>query len=140
MLTYISQWYVQIFRFSDFLLSYGNQAIYIHFLKKILQKTHKSSFFSYKQVSVRNDDHEWLRMANDFILCDLLWNVQKSRAANREDSFNISYASAKGFTPKGKGLSLHYKPEMSVYFTSMSLGFMSSSYSIIQHNTCQAIT
>ncbi len=50
-------------------------------------ETHKSSFFPYKQVSVRNDDHEWLRMTNAFILCELVWKVQKSHATNREGSF-----------------------------------------------------
>ncbi len=38
-------------------------------------ETHKISFFPYKQVSGRNGDHEWLRMTNAFILCDLLWKV-----------------------------------------------------------------
>ncbi len=38
-------------------------------------QTHKSKFFPYKQVSGRNGDHEWLRMANTFI-CDLLWKVK----------------------------------------------------------------
>ncbi len=50
-------------------------------------ETHKSSFIPYKQVSGRNGDHEWLRITNAFILCDLLWKVQKSYAANREGSF-----------------------------------------------------
>ncbi len=36
-----------------------------------------------------NADHEWLRMTNAFILCDLVWKVQKSHAANREDSFKL---------------------------------------------------
>ncbi len=54
------------------------------------KETHKSSFFPYKQVSGRNSDHEWLRMTNAFILCDLVWKVKKikSHAANREGSFN----------------------------------------------------
>ncbi len=52
--------------------------------------THKRSFFPYKQVNGRNDDHEWLRMTNAFMLCDLLWNVQKNHAANREGSFKNS--------------------------------------------------
>ncbi len=30
----------------------------------------------------------WLRMTNTFILCNLLWKVQKSLAANRKGSFN----------------------------------------------------
>ncbi len=50
-------------------------------------QTHKSSFFPYKQVRGRNGDHEWLRMTNAFILCDLVWKVQKSHAVNREVSF-----------------------------------------------------
>ncbi len=54
-------------------------------------ETHKSSFFPYKQASGKNGDHEWLRMTNAFILCDLVWKVQKSHAANRECSFNISF-------------------------------------------------
>ncbi len=53
-------------------------------------KTHKSSFFPYKQVRGRNDDHEWLRMTNTFILCDLVWKVQESHAGNREGSFKVN--------------------------------------------------
>ncbi len=51
---------------------------------------HKSSFFPYKQVSWRNGDHEWLRMTNAFILCDLVWKVQKSHSVNREGSLNYN--------------------------------------------------
>ncbi len=40
-------------------------------------------------INGRNGDHEWLRMANTLILCDLVWKVQKSHAVNREGSFNI---------------------------------------------------
>ncbi len=40
-------------------------------------ETHRRSFFPYKQVSGRNGDHEWLRMTNAFILCDLVWKVKK---------------------------------------------------------------
>ncbi len=50
-------------------------------------ETHKSKCFPYKQVNGKNGYHEWLRITNDFILCDLLWNVHKSHAANREGSF-----------------------------------------------------
>ncbi len=50
---------------------------------------YKSSIYPYKQISGRNGDHEWLRMTNAFILCDLIWKVQKSHAANREGSFNV---------------------------------------------------
>ncbi len=59
-------------------------------LKILLKVTenHKSSFFPYKQVSGRNGDHEWFRMNNAFMLCDLVWKVQKSHAAYREGSFN----------------------------------------------------
>ncbi len=56
-------------------------------------ETHKCSIFPYKQVTVRNGDHEWFRMTNVFILCDLLWKVQKSHAANREGSFNMEECS-----------------------------------------------
>ncbi len=31
----------------------------------------------------------WLRMTNAFILCDLLWKVQKCHAADREGSFKL---------------------------------------------------
>ncbi len=50
---------------------------------------HKRLLFPYKQISGRNGDHEWLRMTtNAFILCDLIWKVQKSHAVNREGSHN----------------------------------------------------
>ncbi len=52
--------------------------------------THKSSFFPYRQVSGRNCDHEWLRITNAFILYDLVWEVQKSHATNREGSFKLT--------------------------------------------------
>ncbi len=50
-------------------------------------ETYKCSFFPYKQVSGRNGDHEWLRMTNAFIWCDLVWKVKKCYVANREGSF-----------------------------------------------------
>ncbi len=53
-------------------------------------ETHKSSFFQYKHG--RNGDHEWLRMTNAFILCDLVWKVQKSHAVNREGSIKFSWS------------------------------------------------
>ncbi len=52
--------------------------------------TQKSYFFPYRQVSGRNGDNEWLRITNAFILCDLLWKVQKNHAANRKGSFKMS--------------------------------------------------
>ncbi len=96
---------------SHLLLSYDNQAMTksahwwswscdLHgnleefFLTKILQKAEqrptKVNFFPYKQVSRRYCDHQWLRMTNTFILYDLLWNVQKCHAANREGSFKYT--------------------------------------------------
>ncbi len=58
-------------------------------------------FFSpYKQVNGWNCDHEWLKMTNAFILCDLLWKVQKIHAANREGRFKVEYhANAKYENP-----------------------------------------
>ncbi len=35
----------------------------------------------------------WLRMTNAFILCNLLWKVQKCPAGNREGSFKLSWDS-----------------------------------------------
>ncbi len=52
-------------------------------------ETHESSFFPYKQVNERSGDHEWLRLLNAFILCDLVWKVQTSHAANREGRFKV---------------------------------------------------
>ncbi len=52
-------------------------------------ETHKCSFFSYKQINGRIVDHEWHKMTNAFILCDLVWKVQKCHAAKREGSFNV---------------------------------------------------
>ncbi len=51
--------------------------------------THISSLFPYIHVSGWNGDDKWLRMTNAFILCNLLWKVQKSHPANREGSFKI---------------------------------------------------
>ncbi len=82
---------------SHFLLSYGNQAMTCmgnmggffscENTPEGRTETHKRS---YKEVRGRNGDHEWLRMTNAFILCDLLWKFQKGHAANRERSFNKS--------------------------------------------------
>ncbi len=52
-------------------------------------ETHTSSFSPYKQVSGRNGDHKWLGMTNAFILCDLIWKIQKSHAANREGNLKL---------------------------------------------------
>ncbi len=48
-------------------------------------ETHKSSFSPYIQLIRKNGVHEWLRMTNAIILCDLLWKGEKSDA---EESFN----------------------------------------------------
>ncbi len=54
-------------------------------------ETHKSYLFPYKQVNGRKGDDKWLRMTNAFILSDLIWQVQKSHAANREGSFKYKF-------------------------------------------------
>ncbi len=56
-------------------------------LLKIAQRPTQIHFVSYKQLSGRNGDHEWHRMTNAFILCDLVWKVKKSYEENREGSF-----------------------------------------------------
>ncbi len=56
-----------------------------------LTETHTSSFSPYKQASGRNGDHEWIRMTNTFIVCDLLWKLQKKNVAYREGSFNCNH-------------------------------------------------
>ncbi len=43
----------------------------------------------------------WLRMANAFILCYLLWKVQKCLAANREGSFNECMSPISGVIETG---------------------------------------
>ncbi len=89
-------------------------------------ETNKSNFFPYKQVIIigRNGDHEWFRITNAFILCDLVWKVQKSHAANREGSFkvrlffsSISIRNGSSYTDQDKFVYLmefHWK-EVSVY-------------------------
>ncbi len=70
-------------------------------------ETPKSLLFLYKQVSRRNGDHEWFRMTNAFILCDLVWKVQKGYAANREGNF---MGAGQGLsTLKGMGVRLFHK-------------------------------
>ncbi len=75
-----------------------------------LHREPKKFFFSYKQVSGRNSDHEWCRITNAFILCDLLWKVKKSHAANREGSFkNVSKQLGTARLHGGEALSLDHK-------------------------------
>ncbi len=50
--------------------------------------THKSFFFFIKTSKWEKWWSWWLRITNAFILCNLLWKVQKNLAANREGSFN----------------------------------------------------
>ncbi len=65
------------------------------FLAKILQKSSqgptKVHFFHKKTSKWEKWLSWWLRMTNAFILCNLLWKVQKGLAANREGSFNHSH-------------------------------------------------
>ncbi len=73
-------------------LSTGGHGHVSFLSRKYSKRPHRDPqkfFFQYKQVSTRNDDHGWLGMTNAFILCDLVWKVQKGHAANREGSFNI---------------------------------------------------
>ncbi len=64
------------------------------FLKKILQQASQRPttvhFFHINKWVGEMD--EWLRMTNALILCDLIWNVQKRHAANRDGSFNHNLA------------------------------------------------
>ncbi len=52
-------------------------------------EVHKSSFFPYKHASGRNGDHEWLRMTNAFILCDLVWKFKKVMQRTEKVALNI---------------------------------------------------
>ncbi len=71
----LKQWAVQSF----FLWKYSEE----------LTATHKSSFFFFTKTSKWQKCWSlWLRMTNAFILCNLLWKVQKRLAGNREGSFN----------------------------------------------------
>ncbi len=58
-------------------------------LQKISQRPPKVNFF-HKNKSEEKWWSWWLRMTNAFILCNLLWKVQKNLAANRECSFTFS--------------------------------------------------
>ncbi len=60
-------------------------------IQKVTQRPTKVHFFPYKQISSINGDHQWIRMTNAFILCDLLWKFQKSHAANRDGSFKTRH-------------------------------------------------
>ncbi len=60
------------------------------FLRKYSRRAHKDPqkfFFFIKTSKWVKWWSWWLRMTNAFILCNLLWKVQKSLAANREGSF-----------------------------------------------------
>ncbi len=52
-----------------------------------LTGTHKSSLFFIKTSKWEKWWLWWFRMTNAFILCNLLWKVQKNLAGNRESSF-----------------------------------------------------
>ncbi len=69
------------------------------FLAKILQKSSQGPtkvHFFIKTSKWEKWCPWWLRMTNAFILCNLLWKVQKGLAANREGSFNILQADIPG--------------------------------------------
>ncbi len=86
------------------------------------QRSTKVLFFQYKEVSGRNGDHEWLRMTNAFILCNLVQIVQKSHAVNREGSFKY-----------------HILGYMTCGFTRlrhMSCGNITCSYTTMRHMEC----
>ncbi len=64
------------------------------FLTKILQKSSQGPtkvLFFIKTSKWEKWWWGWLRMTNAFILCNLLWKVQKSLAVNREGRFNKPY-------------------------------------------------
>ncbi len=63
-------------------------------------ETHKNSFFPYKQVGGTNGDHEWLRMTNAFILCDLVWKFQKRHAVNRIGIFKLILSDTKAYNKR----------------------------------------
>ncbi len=53
-------------------------------------ETHKSLFFPFKHVSERNGDHEGHRMTNTFILCNLVWKVQKDMLRTEKGALTLS--------------------------------------------------
>ncbi len=71
-------------------VSYGK-----FFLVKILQKSSqgptKVLFFFIKTSKREKWWSWWFRMTNAFILCNLLWKVQKNLAAKRKGSFNKAH-------------------------------------------------
>ncbi len=107
-------------------------------------ETHKSSFFPYEQVSGRNGDHEWLRMTSASILCDLVWKVQKSHAANREGSFKynkfihcgklISHSgedSRSSWSPMSHNLVIHYANLSCCHTTKLKVKWGEGEHSVI---------
>ncbi len=89
----------------------------------MMKKWDVGSFFSRKYSRrAHRDPHEfiffiktskwekwswWLRMTNAFILCNLLWKVQKHFAANREDSFKFMYRHKMVYLISNKGSREH---------------------------------
>ncbi len=62
------------------------------FLQKYSRRAHRDPqkfFFFIKTGNWKKWWSWWLRMTNAFILCNLLWKVQKSLAVKREGSFNM---------------------------------------------------
>ncbi len=67
-------------------------AVVSFFLWKCSRRAHRDPqkfFFFMKTSKWEKWWSWWLRMNNAFILCNLLWKVQKSLAVNREGSFNF---------------------------------------------------
>ncbi len=66
-------------------------AVWSFFLWKYSRRAHRDPqkfIFFIKTIKWEKWWSWWLRMTNAFILCNLLWNVQKHLAVNREGSFN----------------------------------------------------
>ncbi len=61
----------------------------VFFSRKYSRRAHRDpqKFFFYHKNKWEKWWSWWLRMTNAFILCYLLWKVQKSLAANRKGSF-----------------------------------------------------
>ncbi len=84
--TSLSPWFIILDK-NNFVLYVGKAISQKYFWRP--HRDPQKIILSIWQVRVRNRDHEWLRMTNAFTLCNLLWKVQKSHAANREGSFNM---------------------------------------------------
>ncbi len=84
--TWLSPWFIILYKNNVIKVSQENSP-------EAQTETHKNYLFSIKTSMWEKWWLSWLKMANGFILCDLLWKVQKSHAVNREGSFNIIFIS-----------------------------------------------